>query len=106
MQIEKGISPFCSTPGTRLLVTGGGAKNTFLIEILRQYLGDSIEVVVPDVSIVDYKEALVFALMGGEKDKERGQLFKVGDWCLQGFLFRDHIPALRQCRYYFLTALV
>jgi anhydro-N-acetylmuramic acid kinase len=47
----------------RMLVTGGGAHNTFLIEQLRHELG-GIEVVVPDAALVDYKEALIMALIG------------------------------------------
>jgi anhydro-N-acetylmuramic acid kinase len=46
----------------RMLVTGGGAHNTFLVERLRDQLG--FEVVVPDKALVDYKEALVMALIG------------------------------------------
>lgn len=46
----------------RMLVTGGGAHNTFLVERLRHRLG--FEVVVPDKSLVDYKEALIMALIG------------------------------------------
>jgi anhydro-N-acetylmuramic acid kinase len=48
--------------GRRMLVTGGGAHNTFLVERLRHRLG--FEVVVPDKSLVDYKEALIMALIG------------------------------------------
>jgi anhydro-N-acetylmuramic acid kinase len=49
----------------RMLVTGGGAHNTFLIARLREVLGDiGVEVVVPDTGLVDYKEALVMALIG------------------------------------------
>ncbi len=49
----------------KLLVTGGGAFNTFLIERLQQHLQPlNIEVVVPDEKIVAYKEALVMALIG------------------------------------------
>ena len=48
-----------------MLVTGGGAHNTFLIERLREVLGDTgVEVVVPDTGLVDYKEALIMALIG------------------------------------------
>jgi anhydro-N-acetylmuramic acid kinase len=44
-------------------VTGGGAKNTFLIDLIRSkfYVG---EVIVPDLEIVDFKEAIVFAFLG------------------------------------------
>jgi anhydro-N-acetylmuramic acid kinase len=47
----------------RMLVTGGGAHNTFLVEQLRHELG-GIAVVVPDAALVDYKEALIMALIG------------------------------------------
>jgi anhydro-N-acetylmuramic acid kinase len=49
----------------RILVTGGGAHNTYLIGLLREVLGDmGVEVVVPDTGLVDYKEALIMALIG------------------------------------------
>jgi anhydro-N-acetylmuramic acid kinase len=48
-----------------MLVTGGGAHNVFLIGRLREVLGDmGVEVVVPDAGLVDYKEALIMALIG------------------------------------------
>ena len=49
----------------KMLVTGGGAHNGFLIGRLRARLAElGVEVVVPDAAIVDYKEALVMALIG------------------------------------------
>ena len=51
-----------SQPTGKLLVTGGGALNTFLIERIQQHTHHKI--VVPDRQIVDYKEALIFALLG------------------------------------------
>lgn len=51
-------------PG-RLLVTGGGALNQFLIKRLSHILHSyNIEVLVPETSIVEYKEALIMALLG------------------------------------------
>jgi len=51
--------------GHRLLVTGGGAFNTFVVEKLKDALREfSIEVVVPDEKLVQFKEALVMALIG------------------------------------------
>ena len=48
----------------RVLVTGGGALNTFLIDVLKEKLGDRTAVVVPEPILIEFKEALVFALMG------------------------------------------
>jgi len=49
----------------KLLVTGGGAFNSFLISRLKEVLqGLNIEVVVPDPLLVNFKEALVMALIG------------------------------------------
>jgi anhydro-N-acetylmuramic acid kinase len=49
----------------RMLVTGGGAHNGFLVGRLRVRLAElGVEGVVPDAAIVDYKEALVMALIG------------------------------------------
>ena len=49
----------------RMLVTGGGAFNGFLIERLRHHLSPlRIEVVVPEESVVIFKEALVMAMLG------------------------------------------
>lgn len=49
----------------KMLVTGGGAFNTFLVERLTDLLSDqAITIVVPDDQLVQYKEALIMALMG------------------------------------------
>ena len=61
----QGLGPNLSRTDNKLLVTGGGAFNTFLIERLKHTLTPfNIEVVVPDAMIVNYKEALVMALIG------------------------------------------
>jgi anhydro-N-acetylmuramic acid kinase len=49
----------------QLLITGGGAHNTFLIERLKAVLQElQVEVIVPEVDVVDFKEAIVMALIG------------------------------------------
>lgn len=47
-----------------LFVTGGGALNDFLIETLQNKLGSQIKVAVLPKQLTEFKEALVFALMG------------------------------------------
>lgn len=46
-----------------LLVTGGGAWNSYLLEIMGKYCPET-QITVPDPLIVNYKEALIFALLG------------------------------------------
>lgn len=54
---------------TSLLITGGGAKNDFLIEVLKQKLQKYSKVVIPNEKTIDYKEALIFAFMAVLKDR-------------------------------------
>jgi anhydro-N-acetylmuramic acid kinase len=51
----------CPQKGT-MLVTGGGAYNTFFIEALRKVCVP--EIILPDSSVIEFKEALVFAYLG------------------------------------------
>lgn len=46
-----------------VLVTGGGAKNLFLMDRIRLFAPDTM-VVIPQETIVDFKEAIVFAFLG------------------------------------------
>jgi anhydro-N-acetylmuramic acid kinase len=48
--------------GLRLLATGGGAHNEFLISLIRQKI--TPEVFLPDPLTIDFKEALIFAFLG------------------------------------------
>lgn len=47
---------------TDILVTGGGAYNTFLIEKIKSKTKS--EIIIPEKEIIEYKEALIFAFMG------------------------------------------
>jgi len=47
----------------KLLITGGGAYNDFLIERIKQFLPE-IEIIIPSIKILEYKEALIFGLLG------------------------------------------
>lgn len=48
--------------GERILVTGGGAMNRFLVDQLKNNMPP--EVVIPDEKVVHYKEAIIFAYLG------------------------------------------
>jgi anhydro-N-acetylmuramic acid kinase len=64
-QIKNAIMIDPQVQSSRLLVTGGGAFNTFLIKRLSEELKFfNIEVVVPEPKLVQYKEALIMAFMG------------------------------------------
>jgi len=47
-----------------LLVTGGGALNTFLIKILQEKVAATTEVIIPSTQLIEFKEALIFSFMG------------------------------------------
>jgi anhydro-N-acetylmuramic acid kinase len=49
----------------KILITGGGALNGFLIELIKDKLSDAgVEVVIPQHNIIMYKEALIMGLLG------------------------------------------
>ena len=49
---------------SKVLVTGGGTYNTFLISSIEKYLDPSFKLVIPEPYLIEYKEAIIFALMG------------------------------------------
>ncbi|MFT3679351.1 MAG: anhydro-N-acetylmuramic acid kinase [Ferruginibacter sp.] len=64
-QVYNAVSNFAGDAGLKMLVTGGGAFNRFLIERLSTLLTPlNIEVVVPEENLVKYKEAVIMALIG------------------------------------------
>lgn len=64
IQVGKGIDYISSNSaaGKQVLVTGGGAFNTVLMDHIRTH--SEAEFVIPDEKLVKFKEALIFALMG------------------------------------------
>ncbi len=48
--------------GGRMLVTGGGAMNAYLVELIRSMA--RLEIIIPDVNLIHFKEALIFAFLG------------------------------------------
>jgi anhydro-N-acetylmuramic acid kinase len=59
--IAKQISDSFKSNGD-ILITGGGAKNRFLIERIGSLCNNHIEI--PSPEIIDFKEALIFAFLG------------------------------------------
>lgn len=65
MAIQIATTVVASGKRQRLLATGGGALNIFLISRLKDHLAEkNTEVVVPDLQTVQFKEALIMALLG------------------------------------------
>jgi anhydro-N-acetylmuramic acid kinase len=57
------ISNSLPTKFGSMLITGGGAYNDFLIERIQFYL-PNMEIEIPSKKILEFKEALIFALLG------------------------------------------
>lgn len=64
------------TSNPKLLITGGGAHNTFLVSRLKETLAaQQVEAVVPEQTIVDFKEAIVMALIGILRWREENNVY-------------------------------
>ncbi|WP_073087334.1 anhydro-N-acetylmuramic acid kinase [Winogradskyella jejuensis] len=61
------ISKYLDNPNSKVLITGGGAYNLFLIERIKAL--SEAEIIIPDKAIIEYKEALIFGLLGVLKDR-------------------------------------
>jgi anhydro-N-acetylmuramic acid kinase len=59
VQISKSLQN--KTKG-KVLVTGGGAYNTFLIECIQK--NTNHDLIIPDKNLIEYKEAMLFAFLG------------------------------------------
>ena len=57
-----------------MLIAGGGAYNTFLIERIQFHT--NIKIIIPNDDIINYKEALVFGLLGFLKDEGKINVLK------------------------------
>jgi anhydro-N-acetylmuramic acid kinase len=47
----------------KMLVTGGGAYNAFLLECMQNYMPE-MQIIVPEAKTLEFKEALIFGLLG------------------------------------------
>jgi anhydro-N-acetylmuramic acid kinase len=76
-QITTNISRYqTGEEAAKLLVTGGGAFNKHLISMLEDLLKPiNITVTVPDEQVIQFKEALVMALLGALRWREEENIF-------------------------------
>lgn len=64
-QVFLSLKPFQTNEPAQMLVTGGGAHNIFLIERIQDLIGElQITVQVPSHELINYKEAIIMALLG------------------------------------------
>ena len=71
-QIAKAINATNSNSKlSKVLVTGGGAYNTYLISSIEKYLDPNFKLLTPEPYLIEYKEAIIFALMGWLKIHSR-----------------------------------
>lgn len=61
IQISKQLKP-----NTKALFTGGGTYHDFLMQRIRD-LSSKTEIIIPDDTLISYKEALIFAFLGLKK---------------------------------------
>lgn len=67
LQVGYAVDSFDHSPpnNSKVLITGGGAHNSFLVERIKEQMKIlGVEIVIPSKEIVDYKEALIVALLG------------------------------------------
>ncbi len=62
-QITKTLTPI---PGKKpsILITGGGTYNTFFMEKLHESLSENFEIISAGKTLINFKEALIFAFLG------------------------------------------
>lgn len=73
-QVAQAVTP--NEAEKKILVTGGGAFNQFLIRRLKEILlKKNIELIVPDEKIIAYKEAMIMALLGVLRWREEATVF-------------------------------
>lgn len=63
-QVALQIKMYAAKDQSTLFVTGGGALNLFMMELLQSKLSPTVSLVIPSKKLIEYKEALIFALMG------------------------------------------
>jgi len=69
------IASACSSnPKGRLLITGGGAHNIFLIERIKHH--SKHDIIIPGKDIIDFKEACLSSVTGSSRDSIGGSVYQ------------------------------
>jgi anhydro-N-acetylmuramic acid kinase len=63
------VKIFKGSNSKKILISGGGAHNSFIIELLKQK--SKHQIVIPDKLLIDFKEALIFAFLGVLRIREQ-----------------------------------
>jgi anhydro-N-acetylmuramic acid kinase len=72
-----------------VLLTGGGTHNDFLVQLLKE--NSKTEIIIPKTQIIDFKEALIFALLGllriSQKPNSLRSVTKASKDCIGGAVY-------------------
>ena len=74
-QIAKIITAEKTNQESTVIATGGGALNHFFIDTLKEKLGQTCRVVIPNKEFIAYKEAMVFAFMGVLRERKEVNIY-------------------------------
>ena len=61
-QVSETINTSLDNKKKKVLVTGGGAYNNFLIELIKEK--SNAQIIIPDKNTIEFKEALIFGFLG------------------------------------------
>jgi len=95
--IEQNISFKNINTRRKMLITGGGSKNGFLLGLLKKEANENLDIILPDNRLIDFKEAVIFAFLGLLKWLGKINSLKSvtgADTDSSGGLIYDHFKAL------------
>ena len=74
--IARHISSLCSKADSKVLLSGGGAKNQYLVELIQSNLRPSVQLHLPDPGIIDFKECILMSYMAYKRIKKELNFIK------------------------------
>lgn len=76
IQIKNSLAPFSKKELQQMMITGGGAYHSFLINCLSKNLQEiNFGIFLPEAEVISYKEALIMALLGVLRWEEKITVF-------------------------------